>query len=167
MTLSSSSLELTLPVLRPGLRSGLPPSSLHAPSPSLSAPSPCWERDSDSEWAREGVSEPWLRGEEDRDGDSRNRRMAGWFSAAGMKILPLHTDMPELSCRERDTRDCCFGGILQVLGVWFGAHTLSEQLSSSGPPPMTKSLPAQLATAGELTASFMGATSVQRLEKES
>jgi hypothetical protein len=32
---------------------------------------------------------------------------------------------------------------------------------------MTKSFPAQLATAGELTASFMEATSVQRLEKES
>lgn len=45
--------------------------------------------------------------------------------------------------------------------------TLSEQVSSSGPPPITKSFPAQLATAGELTACFIGATSVQRLEKES
>lgn len=77
------SYELTLPVLRPGLHSCLLPSSLHAPSSSFSAPSPCCERDSDSDWAREWVSEPWLRGEDERDGDSRNRRMAGWFSTAG------------------------------------------------------------------------------------
>lgn len=71
----------TLPVLRPGLPSCLPPSSLDMPS--FSASSPCCERDSDSDWPREGVSEPWLRGEEERDGDSRNRRMAGWFRTAG------------------------------------------------------------------------------------
>lgn len=75
--------KLTFPVLRPGLRSCPLLSSLHAPSPSLSAPSPCCERYSDSEWAREGVSDPWLRGEEERDGDSRNRRTAGWLSTAG------------------------------------------------------------------------------------
>ena len=28
----------------------------------------------------EGVSEPWLSGEDEREGDSRKRLMAGWFS---------------------------------------------------------------------------------------
>lgn len=73
--------QLTLPVLRPGLPSCLPTSSLDTPS--FSTSSPCCERDSDSDWPREGVSESWLRGEEERDGDSRNRRMAGWFRTAG------------------------------------------------------------------------------------
>lgn len=88
----------TLPVLRPGLRSCLPLSSLHPPSMSLSAPSPCCERDSDSEWAKEGVSEPWLRGEEERDGDSRNRRIAGWFSMAGSLLVCWDTEDTVLVC---------------------------------------------------------------------
>lgn len=79
-------IEFTFPMLRPGLRSCLPVSSLHATSPSLSPPSPCCESDSDSDWAREGVSEPWLRGEEDLDGDSRNFLMAGWLSTAGSHL---------------------------------------------------------------------------------
>lgn len=54
---------------------------------------------------------------------------------------------------------CLFSTVSQI--------TLLEQLFSSGSPPMTKSFPAQLVTAGEQTASFKGATSVQRLEKES
>lgn len=45
--------------------------------------------------------------------------------------------------------------------------TLLEQVFSLGCPPITKSFPAQLVTAGEHTASFIGVTSVQRLEKES
>lgn len=74
---------LTFPVFRPGLRSCLLPSSLHGPSPSFSGTSPCWDRDSDSEGPTERLSEPWLRGEEEREGDSRNLLMAGWFSTAG------------------------------------------------------------------------------------
>lgn len=45
--------------------------------------------------------------------------------------------------------------------------TLSEHVLSSGPPPITNSLPTQLVTAGELTASLREATSVHRLENES
>lgn len=82
-SLQTTTSKHTFPVLRPGLRTCLVPSSLQTPSPFLSDPSPCCERDSDSDWTREGVSEPWFIGEEDRDGGSRNRRMAGWFNTAG------------------------------------------------------------------------------------
>lgn len=39
----------------------------------------CWDRESLSEWLAEGVSEPWLAGEEDLEGDSRNFLIEGWL----------------------------------------------------------------------------------------
>lgn len=73
---------LTFPVFLPGRRSRGAPSSLPL-SVSLSPASPCWLRDSVSDWTCDGVSEFWFSGEEEREGESKKRFMAGWFSTDG------------------------------------------------------------------------------------
>lgn len=82
---------LTFPVFLPGRRSRGAPSSLPL-SVSLSPASPCWLRDSVSDWTCDGVSEFWFSGDEEREGDSRKRFMAGWFSTDG-SLLEAWTRM--------------------------------------------------------------------------
>lgn len=108
--------ELTLPEFRAGRHSCLPPSSLHTLSPSLSAASPCCDKDSKSEGTREGVSDPWFNGDEDREGDSRKRRMVGWFSTAG-SLLNMCWETEECDVVTSDQPKC-----LNV-NIWVGlAH---------------------------------------------
>lgn len=73
---------LTFPVFLPGRRSRGGPSSLPL-SVSLSPASPCWLRDSVSDWTCDGVSEFWFSGDEEREGESRKRFMAGWLNTDG------------------------------------------------------------------------------------
>lgn len=73
--------DLTLPVLRPGLRSRCLRSSSFQPWLCLSPGSVGWLRDSVSEWPTECASEPWFKGDDERDGDSRKRLIAGWFKS--------------------------------------------------------------------------------------
>lgn len=39
----------------------------------------CWDKESLSEWLADGVSDLWLAGEDDLDGDSKNFLIAGWL----------------------------------------------------------------------------------------
>lgn len=39
----------------------------------------CWDKESLSEWMADGVSDLWLAGDDDRDGDSKNFLIAGWL----------------------------------------------------------------------------------------
>lgn len=49
----------------------------------------CWDRESLSEWLAEGVSEPWLAGDEDLEGDSKNFLIEGW-----LRIVASHDLVP-------------------------------------------------------------------------
>lgn len=39
----------------------------------------CWDKESLSEWLADGVSDLWLAGDDDLDGDSKNFLIAGWL----------------------------------------------------------------------------------------
>ena len=73
----------TLPVFRLGLCSVLL-ESLSSMSKLLlvslsDKKSLCWDKESLSEWLADGVSDLWLAGDDDLDGDSKNFLIAGWL----------------------------------------------------------------------------------------
>lgn len=83
----------TLPVFRLGLCSVLL-ESLSSMSTLLlvslsDKKSLCWDKESLSEWLADGVSDLWLAGDDDLDGDSKNFLTAGW-----LKIIVSHVFDP-------------------------------------------------------------------------
>lgn len=57
----------------------------------------CWDSESLSEWLADGVSDPWLAGEDDLDGDSKNFLIEGW-----LKTIESHVLVP---CNKRAQED--------------------------------------------------------------
>lgn len=88
---------LTFPVFLPGRRSRGAPSSLPL-SVSLSPASPCWLRDSVSDWTCDGVSEFWFSGDEEREGESRKRFMAGWLRTDGSLLVAWKQMKSVINC---------------------------------------------------------------------
>lgn len=47
----------------------------------------CWDKESLSEWLADGVSDLWLVGDDDLEGDSKNFLIAGWLKAIGSNVF--------------------------------------------------------------------------------
>lgn len=57
----------------------------------------CWESESLSEWLAEGVSEPWLAGDEDLEGDSKNFLIEGWLRiVASHDLVPCNEEVRKI-----------------------------------------------------------------------
>lgn len=57
----------------------------------------CWESESLSEWLADGVSEPWLAGDDDLEGDSKNFLIEGWLRiGASHDLVPCNKEVRQI-----------------------------------------------------------------------